>query len=180
MSYDENFTWHVERFRPIAQILADHGCMFGIEFLGPKTLRDAHKYSFIYTLDEMMELADAIGTGNVGLLLDAWHLFTSGGSLDDLDKISNTNIVTVHINDAPAGIPWDELQDTVRCLPMETGVLDLVGFMQKLESLGYDGPVTTEPFNQALNTLAADDPQAAAKKVSDAMDRLWRASGLAE
>ena len=56
-AYEENFAWHVERFRPIAQVLADFGCSFGIEFLGPKTLRDGHKYGFVYTLDEMMELA---------------------------------------------------------------------------------------------------------------------------
>lgn len=178
-AYDENFAWHVERFRPIAQVLADHGCMFGIEFLGPKTLRDGHPYGFIYTLQEMMELAAAIGTGNVGLLLDAWHLFTSGGSLADLDTITSADIVTVHINDAPAGIPWDQLADTVRCLPLETGVLDLVGFMQKLQSLGYDGPVTTEPFNARVNEMAAHDPHLAARTVSEAMDRLWRASGLA-
>lgn len=176
--YETNFAWHVARFRPIAQVLADHGCMFGIEFLGPKTLRDGHKYGFIHTLDGMMALADAIGTGNVGLLLDVWHLFTSGGSLDDLDKIAASDIVTVHVNDAPAGMAWDEMQDTVRFLPMQTGVLDLVGFMRKLEAMGYAGPVTTEPFNQELNALAAEDPRAAAQKVSDAMDKLWRKSGL--
>jgi sugar phosphate isomerase/epimerase len=126
----------------------------------------------------MMKLAHDIGTGNVGLLLDAWHLFTSGGTLQDLDKITADDIVTVHVNDAPAGIPFDELADTVRCLPLETGVLDLVGFMRKLENLGYDGPVTTEPFNQRINTLAVEDPAAAARAVSEAMDQLWLASGL--
>ena len=85
----------------------------------------------------------------------------------------------MHINDAPAGIEWDELADTVRCLPMETGVLDLVGFMQKLESLGYDGPVTTEPFNARINEIAGQDAQRAARLVSEAMDRLWQESGLA-
>ena len=69
--------------------------------------------------------------------------------------------------------------DTERFLPMQTGALDLVGFMQKLAALDYDGPVTTEPFNQELNALAAEDPQAAAQKVSDAMGQLWQASGLA-
>ncbi len=177
--YDENFAWHVGRFRPIAQVLADFGCRFGIEFLGPKTLRDGHAYGFIYTLDEMMKLADAIGTGNVGLLLDAWHLFTSGGGVDDLDALTADDIVTVHINDAPVDTPYDEMLDNVRFLPMQTGVLDLVGFMQKVASLDYKGPVTTEPFNQELNALAAEDPKAAAQQVSDAMDKLWQASGLA-
>jgi sugar phosphate isomerase/epimerase len=176
--YDENYQWHLERFRPIAQALREYGCSLGIEFLGPKSLRAHHKFEFMYTLGEMMQLATDMGTGNVGLLLDAWHLYTSGGTLDDLDTITAADIVAVHINDAPAGIPIDDLADNVRCLPMETGVIDLVGFMGKLAALGYDGPVTTEPFNQRINAIAAADPFAAVQEVSQAMDRLWQASGL--
>lgn len=177
--YDENYAWHIARFRPIAQVLRDQGCRFGIEFLGPVTLRTPHPYPFIYSLPEMMQLAADIGTGNVGLLLDAWHLFTSGGTLDDLDRITADDIVTVHINDAPAGVPLDQVSDTVRCLPLETGELDLVGFMRKLRALGYRGPITTEPFNQRINQVAAQDPVEAARQVSAAMDRLWELAGLA-
>ncbi len=173
--YAANYRWHIERYRPIAEVLREHGCSFGIEFLGPKSLRTGHKYEFIYTLDGMMKLAADIGTGNVGLLLDAWHLYTSGDGLEALDNITAADIVAVHINDAPAGIPVDELPDTVRCLPLETGVIDLVGFMRKLAALGYDGPVTTEPFNQRINAIAAADPEAAALAVSQAMDLLWQA-----
>lgn len=159
--------------------MREHGCSFGIEFLGPKSLRTGHKYEFICTLDGMMRSAADIGTGNVGLLLDAWHLYTSGDGLEALDKITAADIVAVHINDAPAGIPIDELPDTVRCLPLETGVIDLVGFMRKLAALGYDGPVTTEPFNQRINAIAAEDPLAAAQAVSQAMDQLWQAKAIA-
>jgi sugar phosphate isomerase/epimerase len=176
--YEENYTWHINRFRPIAEILARYDCSFGIEFIGPKTLRDSFKYPFLYTMEEMMKLAADIGTGNVGLLLDAWHLYTSGGALDDLDKITADDVVVVHINDAPAGIPRDEQIDQVRCLPLETGVIDLVGFMKKLDQLGYQGPVTTEPFNKRINEVASGDPVAAAREVSEAMDRLWAQSGL--
>ncbi len=175
--FGANFEWHVQRFRPIAQILADEGCSLGIEFIGPKTLRDRYTFPFIYTLDGMMELAAAIGTGNVGLLLDIWHLITSGGSVADMDRLTARDIVTVHVNDAPEGIPMDEQIDNVRRLPMETGVLPLVEFMQKLQALGYDGPVTPEPFSARVNAIA--DPLEAARLVADYMDRLWRASGLA-
>ena len=176
--FAENFAWHVARLRPIAQVLQDAGCRFGIEFIGPKTLRANRKYEFIYTLDGMMELAAAIGTGNVGLLLDAWHLYTSGGTAADLDKIRADDIVTVHVNDAPAGIARDELVDNVRCLPMETGVIDLPAFMRKLAQLGYDGPVTPEPFSERVNQIASQDPLQAAQITAQAMDQLWRASGL--
>jgi sugar phosphate isomerase/epimerase len=176
--FAENFAWHVARFRPIAQVLKDAGCHFGIEFIGPKTLRANRKYEFIYTLDGMMELAAAIGTGNVGLLLDAWHLYTSGGTVADLDRIRADDIVTVHVNDAPAGVPRDQLVDNVRRLPMETGVIDLPAFMRKLAQLGYDGPVTPEPFSERVNTIASQDPLQAAQITAQAMDRLWQASGL--
>lgn len=175
--FGANFEWHVQRFRPIAQILADEGCSLGIEFIGPKTMRDRYTFPFIYTLEGMMELATAIGTGNVGLLLDIWHLITSGGSVADMDRLTASDIITVHVNDAPEGIPMDEQIDNVRRLPMETGVLPLVEFMQKLQALGYDGPVTPEPFSARVNAIA--DPFEATRLVAEYMDRLWRASGLA-
>ncbi|MGC9350139.1 MAG: sugar phosphate isomerase/epimerase family protein [Anaerolineae bacterium] len=174
--FDENFEWHANRFRPIAAVLKEHGCRLGIEFIGPQTLRAGRKYEFIHTLGGMMALAEAIGTGNVGLLLDAWHLYTSGGQVQDLDQITAEDIVTVHVNDAPAGVPLEEQVDNVRRLPMATGVIDLPAFMRKLDELGYDGPVTPEPFSESLNELAARDPLAAAERAAAHMDRMWAAA----
>ncbi len=174
--YGENFAWHAARFRAIAEVLETHGCRLGIEFIGPKTLRAGRKYEFIYTLEGMMELAAAIGTGNVGLLLDAFHLYTSGGSVQDLEQITAEDVVTVHVNDAPAGVARDEQIDNVRCLAMETGVIDLPGFMRKLDEMDYDGPVTMEPFSERINAI--EDPLEAAQLCGKYMDKLWRASGL--
>jgi len=175
-AYEENWQWHIDRFRPIAQILADHGCRLGIEFIGPKTIRNRFTWEFVYTMEGMLDLADAIGTGNVGLLLDAWHLYTSGGSIDDLDDLDNDDIVTVHVNDAPEGVPVDEQLDNIRRLPMETGVIDLPGFMRALAALDYDGPVTAEPFSERVNAI--QDPVEAARLTATYMDRMWKAAGL--
>jgi len=176
--FRENFDWHVARLRPIAEVLRDEGCRFGIEFIGPKTYRAAFRHEFIYTLGGMMELIAAIGTGNVGVMLDSWHLYTSGGTLADLERLTSQDVVVVHVNDAPAGIAPDDQIDTVRALPMETEVIDLVGFMRALRKMGYDGPVMPEPFSQRLNDLAAGDPAAAAREAARSMDALWRAAGL--
>lgn len=175
-AYDENFAWHVARFRPIAEILKDHDCRLGLEFIGPQTLRPPDKHAFIYTMEGMLELAESIGTGNVGLLLDCWHLYTSGGGLDDLDKITAEDVVTVHVNDAPAGLTMETYIDNDRRLPMETGVIDLPGFMGKLAAMGYDGPVTPEPFSKRVNAI--EDPLEAAQLTAEYMDKLWQASGL--
>jgi sugar phosphate isomerase/epimerase len=171
--FRENFNWHVARLRPIAEVLRDEGCRFGIEFIGPRTYRAAFRHEFIHSLDGVMELNAAIGTGNVGLLLDSWHLYTSGGTIAEMERLTNDDVVVVHVNDAPAGIAPDEQVDTVRTLPMETGVIDLVGFMRALRKMGYDGPVMPEPFSQRLNDLAATDPEAAAREAARSMDALF-------
>jgi sugar phosphate isomerase/epimerase len=174
--YAENWNWHVARFRPIAQVLADKGCALGIEFLGPQTIRARFKYAFLYTVGELMDLAAAIGTGNVGLLLDAWHLYTGGGTIDDLDKITAQDVVTVHVNDAPEGLTLPEYVDNDRRLPMETEVIDLPGFMRKLAAMNYEGPVTPEPFSKRINAI--EDPLEAAKLAAFYMDKMWQAAGL--
>lgn len=176
--YDENMAWHVERLGPVADVLAAEGCRLGIEFIGPKTFRAPFKHPFVSTLQGTLDLAEAIGTGNVGVLLDAWHLHTSGGAVADLAGLSPADVVFVHVNDAPPNVPVDELIDTVRALPLETGVIPLVPFMHALRDLGYDGPVMPEPFSQRLEELAADDPKGAATETGRAMAALWRAAGL--
>ena len=175
--FDQNFAWHLERFKAIAEVCADHGVRFGIEFIGPQTLRPADQHDFIYDMEGMLELAAACGTGNVGLLLDVWHLYTSGGSVDDMDKITNGDIVNVHVNDAPLGLTMATYDDHDRRLPTETGVLPLAGFMKKLADLGYDGPVTPEPFSKRVNAL--QDPREAASLTAEYMARLWQVGGLA-
>jgi sugar phosphate isomerase/epimerase len=176
--YDENFAWTSDHLRPAARIMADFGCHIGIEFIGPKTFRKNARYQFIYNLPQTMQLSAAIGTGNVGLLLDAWHLYTSGGTIADIDTVTAADVVAVHVNDAPAGIPVDEQIDNVRRLPLETGVIDIVGFMHALQRLGYDGPVMPEPFLQRLDELGAKDPLAAAREAGASMGALWKAAGF--
>jgi sugar phosphate isomerase/epimerase len=172
--YDENFHLHVERLQPIAKILKRYGCRLGLEFIGPKTCRTG-QYEFIYNLQGMLNLCEAIGTGNVGILLDSWHWYTSYGTLEELGTLKNEKVVCVHINDAPAGIPIDKQIDNVRCLPNETGVIDLVGFLKALRKIGYDGPVTPEPFSKKLQQMT---PLEATKTTIKALNKVWRLAGL--
>ena len=173
--FKENFDFHVQRFRPIGEVLSEYGCQLGLEFIGPKTSRAGRKYEFVYTMEGMLELCDKIGTGNMGLLLDAWHWYTSHGTLDDLKKLTADQVVHVHINDAPAGIPVDEQIDNIRRLPGETGVIDLVGFLKCLDEIGYEGPVTPEPFSDKIRGLA---PIEAAKMTAEGLLRVWKEAGL--
>ena len=168
--YEANLTFHIDRFQPIAAVLAEHGCRLGLEFIGPRTLLRSQTYPFIHTMDKMLEMGRAIG-GNVGLLLDCWHWHTSGGTVEDVRRLSPDDVVYVHVNDAPRGLGMDEYVDSVRGLPGETGVIDIGGFLGALNAIGYTGPVTPEPFKKDLSDLPSDESRL--KTVGASLDKIF-------
>jgi sugar phosphate isomerase/epimerase len=172
--FRENFAFHVAQLRPIAQVLAEHGCQLGLEFIGPRTLRESHRYGFIYSPEGMLGLAEAIGP-NAGLLLDCWHWYTAVGTPADIRALRAEDIVYVHVNDAPTGVAVDAQIDQVRQLPGATGVIDIAGFLQALREIGYDGPVTPEPFDKQLAARPADE---SCKIARDSMRKIWQVAGL--
>lgn len=175
--FEAAWKFHVDRFRPIAKVLAEHGCSVGLEFLGPKTLYAGKAHEFIHTMEKMLELCAAIGP-NAGLLLDAWHWHASGGTTDAIRSLSPGKIVYVHVNDAPKGIAVADLIDNTRCLPGETGVIDIGGFLRALNAIGYKGPVVAEPFKKELADLPSDDARLSA--VSSAMASIFKTAGLTD
>ena len=175
LEFAANMERHVQRLRPIAQALAEQDCRLGLEFIGPKTLRAAHTHEFIYTIDGALDLAARIGTGNVGLLLDSFHWYTAHGTLDELRRLSAAQVVYVHVNDAVAGRGPDEQLDLVRMLPGASGVIDLAGFMQALDAMGYAGPVVVEPFSDEVKALAPDER---VRVAAQSLQTLWQRAGL--
>ncbi len=170
LTYLQHFKQLERRFREVAKVLKDNDLRLGLEFVGPRTSRARSRFPFISTQLGMMELAEAIGTGNVGLLLDSWHWYTSHGTVEELLQLSNKDIVHVHVNDAPSGIEIDKQMDNRRQLPVTSGVIDMKGFINALVKIGYDGPVECEPFDQELRKM---EDGAALQKTIESLDRLW-------
>lgn len=175
LTFDENFELHRRRLEACAEVLGDHGLSLGLEFVGPKTSRAAKAHEFLYDMDGMLSLCDAIGTGNVGLLLDCWHWYCTEGTVAAIGALRPEQVVHVHVNDAPEGIPVAEHIDSQRAMPGETGVIDIAGFLGALEAIGYDGPVMAEPFSQRIRELPADD---AVRVTSEALDTIFAQAGV--
>lgn len=175
LTYLENFKQHETRLREAAKILSDNGIRLGLEFVGPRTSRERFRYPFACAQRDMMELVTAIGTGNVGLLVDSWHWYTSHGTIEEMMQLSNKDIVHVHVNDAPSGVKVDEQIDNRRGLPATTGVIDMKGFINTLVKIGYDGPVECEPFDQELRKM---EPDAAVQKTAESLGRVWDLIGV--
>lgn len=158
LNYLQNFRQTATRLREIAGILADHDLRLGLEYVGPRSIWSANRFPFIHTMAETKELIAAIGQPNVGFHLDTAHWFTSGEGVDDLKTLENKDIVGCDLNDAIKGIGWQDQPGYRRELPLATGVIDTKAFLDALVSIGYDGPIQAEPFNEALNDM--EDEQA--------------------
>jgi sugar phosphate isomerase/epimerase len=160
-TYLENFKLHARRLRDISSVLKDHNQRLGLEYVGTKTSREHARYPFIHSMAEMKELIAEIGTGNVGLVLDSWHWWQADDTAADIKSLKNPDVISVDLNDAPAGVAKDKQLDGKRELPVATGVIDVAAFLNALNQIGYDGPVRAEPFNKPLNDLNNDDACAA-------------------
>lgn len=175
LSYEDNFRQMSARLRRICEVLTAQGVRFGIEFVGPKTLRAGKAHEYIHTIDGTLTLIEAVGSDNLGFLLDAFHWYTSEATATDLAKLSDKLVVAVHVNDAMPGRSPAEQIDGQRDMPCKTGVIDLRTFMRSLASMCYTGPVIVEPFCAWVRVLPPDEAVAA---TAQALDKLWEVAGL--
>ncbi|MGP9539252.1 sugar phosphate isomerase/epimerase family protein [Brachybacterium sp. AOP43-C2-M15] len=157
LDHRQNWRLHVGRLSLVAELLADSGLRIGLEYIGPKTFWSTERFPFIHTLREARELIAETGATNVGLILDSYHWYTAGESAEDLEGLTDADIVSVDINDARADRERDEQQDLDRRLPYDTGVIDLEGFMGAVHAAGYTGPVKVEPFMKSLAEQPVDE-----------------------
>ncbi len=161
LTYLQNFREHACRLRACAKVLNDYGQHLGLEYVGPRTLWRSGRHSFLHTLSEMKELLVAIGTNNLGVQLDSYHWYNAEETEEDLLTLRSHDVITVDLNDAPAGVPRDKLEDGSRELPAVTGVIPVKHFLSALLKIGYEGPIQAEPFNAALRAMPIDQACAA-------------------
>lgn len=161
----------IDRIRQIAEMAEGHGLYVVLEFVGLH-IANAPPHTY-HDLPGTLDLIGRVGRRNVGVLLDSYHWYLSGGTAAQIAAIPAGTPLFVHINDAPPG-DVASLTDAMRVLPGE-GVIDLDGFLGAAVARGYDGPVSIELFSDELRAL---EPAEAAKRAYDATVRaINRATG---
>ncbi len=174
LNYLDNFRRHTKRLREVGSVLEDQGLRLGLEYLGTKRLWTARRHAFVHSMAECLQLIDEAGSPNIGVVIDSWHWWTARETVDDITKLSNSQVVSADLNDAPAGIERDEQYDNQRELPATTGMIDAKAFLGALLQIGYDGPIRAEPFNQRLDDM--DDDRACETTVA-AMNKAFALVG---
>jgi sugar phosphate isomerase/epimerase len=101
------------------------------------------------------EIVAAAGHPAAGLLVDAWHVFRAGTTLDHLRTALRPEMIFgVELDDAAPAVVGTLFEDTVdRRLFCGDGSFDLTGLVQVLRDLGFDGPWGVEILSTSYRAL---------------------------
>ncbi|MGE3312374.1 MAG: sugar phosphate isomerase/epimerase family protein [Limisphaerales bacterium] len=129
------------RYRELLEIGEREGSLPSFEFLG--------FVGRFCTIESALEILVASGHPKATTILDPFHVFRGGGSVEAIDRLAAHQIAVSHFNDAPAHPPRAEQHDADRVWP-GLGHLDLRDYLRRLEATGFRGFVSLELFREDL------------------------------
>lgn len=121
----------------MAAVAARHGVGLAFEFLGQPRCS-------VQTLELADEIVRRVGRADVGLVLDSFHFYAGGSSVESIDALDPARLFIFHINDAE-DLPREQLEDRHRLLP-GLGILPLREIVSALRRIGYDRVASVEIF----------------------------------
>ncbi|HLA84667.1 MAG TPA: TIM barrel protein [Thermoguttaceae bacterium] len=174
LPYHENFTFHCDRFAAICGVLRPHDARLGVGIRAAADLRRGKAFQFIHDFEALSMLTKMVNAANIGLAIDVWDLFVSGGSLETLRGLSADQLVAVRLADAPPDVPLEDLTESSRRLPSVEGRFDVPGALAALAEMGYKGPVSVSPHRTAMGSNGGP----VIKTLGQSLDAVWNAAGL--
>ncbi|MEV8150646.1 sugar phosphate isomerase/epimerase family protein [Arthrobacter sp. NPDC080073] len=117
---------------------------------GTRIALEPMPFSMVGSMPAAAELMRSVDMPDCGLVVDYWHVFRAGTSLEDLSRsVTAEQIFGVELNDADAEIKGTLFEDTRdnRRLCGE-GDQDVTGFINTLQAIGFKGPWGVEILSE--------------------------------
>jgi 2-keto-myo-inositol isomerase len=133
----EAISMTVDRLRKIAQVSAEYSVGVAFEFLAEASAS---------TLQDGVEIIDAAGVPNLGLIIDTYHYYAGRSTLEAFNDFPLDRLWAVHFNDVEPG-PLETLTDEKRLLPGR-GIIHLDDIARWLKEHGWDGWFSVELFRE--------------------------------
>jgi 2-keto-myo-inositol isomerase len=140
---DRSVSWgaivdeYVDVLRDLSTIAAEYGVNLCFEFLG-------FGWCTVRTPRGCWQIVQKTDRPNVGMTIDAAHLFTGGGLPSEIDAIDPAKILTFHLDDVE-DTPKEAITDATRLIP-GLGVVPLPEYCERLRGIGWDGNCSIELF----------------------------------
>ncbi|UKA58958.1 sugar phosphate isomerase/epimerase family protein [Arthrobacter sp. FW306-2-2C-D06B] len=117
---------------------------------GTRIALEPMPFSMVGSMPAAAELMRSVDMPECGLVVDYWHVFRAGTSLEELSRsLTAEQIFGVELNDADAEIKGTLFEDTRdnRRLCGE-GDQDVPGFIKTLQAIGFKGPWGVEILSE--------------------------------
>jgi len=141
MPYHEYFDFIKTRLEQVAEVLASRKLRLGVGFRAGKELEKDKQFPFVRNAEGLIAIVKAAAAENVGYVIDSWDWLVSGSTIEQLNDIPPKKIVTTRLGSVLEGVAVADATTHDRVLPVVNGPQNHVGFVKKLKTLGYDGPI---------------------------------------
>ncbi|HWO00253.1 MAG TPA: sugar phosphate isomerase/epimerase [Blastocatellia bacterium] len=121
----------------LGRIAEKRGVGLAFEFLGQTDCS-------VQTLALADEIVLRVNRENVGVVIDSFHFYTGGSTIESIGALDPDRLFIFHINDAE-DLPREQLEDRHRLLP-GLGILPLKEIIVTLRGIGYDRVASVEIF----------------------------------
>jgi 2-keto-myo-inositol isomerase len=148
----------------LADIAATYNVSLGFEFLGQTDCS-------VQTLAQANEIVKAVDRKNVGLVIDSFHFYAGGSTIEMIDEVAPDSIFIFHINDSE-DLPRQQLEDRHRLFP-GLGILPLEEMFRAFRRIGYDRVASIEIFRPEYWEM---DPQEVARDAKIATEGVMEKS----
>ena len=135
------------RYKDLLEIGRQVGVKPTLEYIG--------FFHSVHHLNQARQVVADVDDPEATLVLDSFHTFNGGATLEDLRAVPVERISHWHVSDAHPDKPVGTQTDPDRVMPGD-GAIDLKAEVELLREKGYDGTVSLELFNR---DLWAQDPR---------------------
>lgn len=131
---------------------------------GTRIALEPMPFSMVGSVPAAADLMRKVDMPGCGLVVDHWHVFRAGTSLENLSaSLTADQIFGVELNDAAReirGTLFEDTRDNRRLCGQ--GNQDVTGFIQTLKSLGFNGPWGVEILSNEHRALPVKEALQAA------------------
>lgn len=135
------------RYAALQKATEDTGVLPLLEFWGGA--------STLGTLQDALDVLDALGDPDARMLADVFHMSKSPGSEPLLSRLRGEQLGLFHVNDYPKADDPMSLNDSDRVYPGD-GCAPIADIVRRLDEIGYAGMWSLELFNESYEENGAE------------------------
>jgi sugar phosphate isomerase/epimerase len=154
-------------YRAVADVARVHGVRVALEPLNAAIM---NVESAIWTLEQALQVVEAVARPNFGVCLDLWNVWQNA-AIDETIRRSGDDIFIVQVSD------WRTPRSAQDRLIPGDGTIPLPELLRATHESGYRGPYVVEIFSGDVpDSLWRGDLEAVIARSRTGLDRAWHAA----